>query len=522
MSNSQIMRCAAAALTVGATACAPSGLHGSHDAGPEGHSGSSSSSSGSGSGSGAGGSGAGGSGHAGSGDPYGAPDGAASAGPPSLGTLTAKATGRTGSDLVITVQGTDPNANAYGIDLQLEDSAGNPVIAFDGNWNGKPSTGERSVLFDQSSAVGQKSFTHTITLAGFMGRFPTIATVAAFLEDESGLTSNQMTATVSPQTERMAMQSCDPTLVANRCAVGLACTGTSAVCARGSPPVLTNFGYIPGPLGPQMLFVGTDPADDVASMHVEFLDGSGKPVTIDLTGNNDLASSIDLDVSGSSTLGSYFYMNQAAQGFEAQVPQLAATPSDSLGASGGRVLTTFTAPHAAADGTACDPRGFAQCGATDTCAPAPTPDGGAPTGRYLCVKTTGAQDALSKAAPVLDLAKGATYATGYARPPNLWNPPADCVASGVLDFPQGVASLHVGSPLPGLTITTANPETNFDTILYLLPGLGSMAGGPIACNDDTSGYTSTLVVKNLAAGDYTVVIGSATPTGGNYAVSIHP
>ena len=520
MSNSHIARCVAAALAVGSTACAPSGVHASHDGGTEGHSGSASSGS-TGGGSGAShGSGAASSGHASSGDPYGAPDGATNAGPPSLGALTAKATGRAGGNLVITVQGTDPNANAYGVDLTLEDSAGQPVVAFDGAWDGQPSTGERSVLFDQSSAVGQKSFTRTVTLPAFMTQFPAIVTVAAAIEDESGLTSNSMTATVSLQTERMSGQSCDPTLVANRCAVGLACAGTSPVCTQGPAPVLTNFGYIPSALGPQMLFVGTDPADDIASMHVEFLDASGKPVMVDLTGNNDLASSVDLDVSGSSTFGSYFYLNQAAQGFETQVPHLAATPSDSLGVIGARVLTSFTAPQAAADGAACDPRGFAQCGSTDTCAPAPVPDGGAPSGRSVCVKTSGEEDALSKAAPVLDLAKGATYATGYAHAPNVWNPPADCVASGVLDFPQGVVSLHVDAQLPTLTITTANPETNFDTVLYLLPGLGSTAGASIACNDDTTGYTSTLVLKNLAAGDYTIVVGSATPTGGNFAVSI--
>ena len=521
MSNSQIARRVAAALTVGATACAPSGLHGSHDAGAAGHTGSSSGSS-SGSSAGNGGGGAGGSGHAGSGDPYGAPDGASSAGPPSLGTLTAKATGRTGADLVVTVQGSDPNANAYGLDLKLEDAAGNQVMAFDGDWNGKPSTGERSVLFDQSSAVGQKSFTRTVTLSGFMSRFPTIATVVASLEDESGLTSSAMTAAVALQAEQASGQTCDPTLVANRCATGFACTGMSPVCTRGGPPALTNFAYVPSTLGPQMLFLGTDAADDIESMHLEFLDSTGKPVMVDLTGNNDLASSVDIDVTGSSSFGSFFYLNQAADGFQTQVPQLAATPSDTLGVTGARVLTTFSAAHMAGEGAACDPRGYAQCGPMDACAPAPVPDGGAPSGRYLCVKASGAEDALSKTAPVLDPSKGATYATGYANPPNLWNPPADCVATGVLDFPQGVVSLHLSSPAPSLTITTANPETNFDTVLFLLPGLGSMAGAPLACNDDTTGYTSTLVLSNLAAGDYTIVVGSAKAAGGNYAVSIKP
>jgi hypothetical protein len=435
-----------------------------------------------------------------------------------LSSLKANVAGRTGADLLLTLQGSDPSANSYGLYVQLEDQAGNPVIAFDGDWNGMPSVAERSVLFDQTSAVGLKTFTRTVTLSGFMQQFPGIANVVGALEDASGLKSNEATAPVTAQAVRAMTEGCDPSVIVDRCGPNLGCSGTPPVCTPATPPQLTQFAYVPAALGPQMLFLGTDPADDISTIHIEFLDGSGQPVMVDLTGNMDFAASFDINVDGWSTLGHFFYVNQAAQGFDSMVPQLAATPSGSNSDVGPRV-TARLSTALAGGGAACDPRGFTGCTAGYSCMPAPSGDGGAGT-KNVCAQTSTARATISKVAPVLDPAKGSVFATGYTQTPSLWDPPVDCVAPGIRSFPQGVALLHLSRAVADLTITTANPETNFDTVLYVLPGTGGMTGGPLGCNDNTTGYTSTLSLSNAAAGDYTIVIGSATPEGGNYGVSI--
>ena len=109
---------------------------------------------------------------------------------------------------------------------------------------------------------------------------------------------------------------------------------------------------------------------------------------------------------------------------------------------------------------------------------------------------------------------------GYANGPSLWQPPAGCVGVGVINRPEGFVHLKVPSAMSLLTITTANSETNFDTFLFVISGTGSTAGAALGCNDDTQGYTSTVELASVAAGDYTIVVGSTGKTGGEFGVSI--
>jgi len=86
--------------------------------------------------------------------------------------------------------------------------------------------------------------------------------------------------------------------------------------------------------------------------------------------------------------------------------------------------------------------------------------------------------------------------------------------------PEGVARLHLAKAASTLTITTALPETTSDTILYLLPACAAADATPLGCNDDATGFSSTLTLTNVPAGDYAIVVDMAQPAGGRFGVQV--
>jgi hypothetical protein len=488
-------------------ATSPGGASGGTDT-DGGSSGSASSSGGSSSGGGSsGGSSSGGS----SGNPCttNCTDGGADSGPPILppvlSLLGVNQAGRSGGDVLVTITGSDPNKSAFGLDLTLSDASGAPVLAFP-TWNGPAS--ERIVLFDDASAAGLATFTRTVTLPGFFRSFPNIAKVTATVVDKVG-SSNAMTGTLTTQSLQNLGQACDPAIVLSRCATGLACDHTSSKCVHPAGPSLSKFAYVSTPSGGRMLFAGTDPADDLDKIHLDFMDSAGAPVFVDVTGNNDLVSSFDEAVVGASLNGAFFYAIQSAGPFDQSVLQLGATPSGASG-TGARLTAKLTAPVVAASGGACDLRGFATCLPAESCVRA----GAAST----CVATSKARNDAANAAAVVD-PQGDVFATGYTTSTNVWGePPSDCVPAGVHDMPAGIVILHLAQPTPTLTLSTDNPETNARTAIFVVSGTGASVGTqPLGCN---SSLPASLTLTNLQAGDYTVVLGATTATGGHYGLSV--
>ena len=438
-------------------------------------------------------------------------DGGASV--PAIHTFTANQTGRTGADLLLSVSAADTNRSAFALDIQLGDKNGQPVNAFQGG-SGQSNTYERTVLFDNSSAAGQASFTRTVTLAGFLSAFPSIARVSVAVVDTVG-SSPRSSANVAMQSVETMRQTCDVNLVTSRCSAGLACAGTPATCQSAAAPQLTKFEYVTSPgaqQGARMLFAGTDPADDIDNIHLEFLDSQGDPVMVDLTGNMDYASTYDLSVANASQLGQFFYADQTTQGFDGTVTQLAATPSGSASGTGARVTAMLEAPPVAATGAACDTRGFTTCAQNVSCVKDPT------SGASTCVTTTSAMTTASSNAPTIDPASGASFVTGYATSTNLWgNPPSDCVPPGVTGFPEGIVKLHLDDFTSSLTLTTNDQETDAEFAIFVLSGTGSSVGtSSLGCNE---GYPATVTLSNLDAGDYTVVVAATTAAGGQFGLS---
>jgi hypothetical protein len=267
-----------------------------------------------------------------------------------------------------------------------------------------------------------------------------------------------------------------------------------------------------------MLFLGTDPADDISSLHIEFLDGTGKPVMVDLSGGGDYQSSVDLMVPAEDTTEGVFFEDvSAAVGFDKTVPALAVTPVGSATGSGTRVKATIEPPQVVGAGAACDLRGFATCVAGDTCISG-TFDGG--VAAATCVPTASAQDQAAAAAPVLDPTTTSVFATGYAMGPHIWgDAPTGCAAAGVVGLPEAIVQVHLPADVPSLTVTTNNPETTQQVVVFVLTGTGEYVGdAALGCNDGTP---AILTLPNLPAGDYTVVIESTLAAGSTFGLSIY-
>jgi hypothetical protein len=416
--------------------------------------------------------------------------------------LTANQAGRTGADLLVSVTATREARAAFGLAIQLRDQAGSPVVAFPG-WSGVPTDSERVVLFDDDPAADAP--TRTVTLRGMIRAFPTIRQVEGALASSAG-TSTPLLTNLAIQTIRTLGQSCDPQEIATRCSPALTCDRGTAICATANPPSVTRFAYLASPLGGRMLLTGTDPADDLSAIHFEFLTDAGTPVGVDLNGDGNLENSAEEPVTGASALGKFFFAVQSSPTFAGVVAELAATPAGGATGPGSRVTAMLQPTPTAATGEACDARGFIDCVAGDVCVD------------DACMTIAAAADAAAQRAPVLS-PTGTVFATGYVHGANLWgDPPAGCAPVGIRGFPEAIVTLHVASDVPMLTITTDHQETTAGAALFVLTGTGASAGGgALACN---SGLPATVTLTNVASGDYTIVIESRTPQGGNFGISV--
>lgn len=123
-------------------------------------------------------------------------------------------------------------------------------------------------------------------------------------------------------------------------------------------------------------------------------------------------------------------------------------------------------------------------------------------------------------APVLE---GSGSVAGEMERRSLWDPPAACWDPSVPERLRGnglqesLVRLSLQTHTTRLKVSTDDPETSsMGTLVYLYSGCGESAP-PLAC-DHTGGeilWGSTLVLNDVPAGDYLVVIDSGRPGGGS-------
>jgi hypothetical protein len=426
--------------------------------------------------------------------------------------VTAQNVGRSGNILQIVVQGSDAKKQTTSAVLRFLDASDTPMVALDTNFDGKPDATEKRFRWDPST-LGQAAFTGTLRLPRIFGPTSSITKVAVALEDAAGGRSPFVTAPITLQALRALGEACDAKEIADRCAPHLSCAGTPTVCTAGVAPSLSKAVYYGG-ASPRMVFLGTDPDEDVKEIVIEFLDKTGSPKAIDLLNDGDLVTSFATSAAQSMGDPSFFVEIEPILGFDTFVPQIAATPGDSLLHKGVR-LTAMAGPVPVRTlGQSCDYHDFDVCTSGTVCSP------GFATTTNTCQNGSQLRTTACGAAPVLDPAKGITKAFGVAQGPSLWDSPTGCEPHNAAGRPEGLVSLHLAKAAATLTISTAMPETDFDTVVYLLPGCAGVSSAALGCNDDTVGYASVLTLKNVAAGDYVIVVDAVQRDAGHFGLFV--
>jgi hypothetical protein len=417
--------------------------------------------------------------------------------------------GRRGETLAITVKGTDPSAATTEAYVHLESASGAPVVAFDTNWDGVADSADQLVHFDQST-LGETTFTATMTLPGLFATDGSIASASVSLSNVYGSRSAAATATLTIQSVAKLGEACDSAELTSRCDEGLACSGQPATCTTAAAPSLTQVAYYGG-ASPSEIFVGSAPSEDLASIEVAFEDVAGHAVSVDL-GSGSAVSSFTFDARGAEGQ-TFSFVSSPAPSFTATVAKITATPYDALGNAGAAVVATLATQPLSPNGQSCDAHGLVGCYQGSACSP------GLSGSKNLCAGAASLQSAKCAAAPHT-ATEGVLAAWGTAQGVSLWDPPAGCAFASEVNRPETLVALTLTKTVGTLTLSTAEPETHFDTVLYVLPTCATSSAAALGCNDDADGFASTLTLKNVAAGTYYVVVDSATDDGGEFGLSI--
>ena len=100
------------------------------------------------------------------------------------------------------------------------------------------------------------------------------------LYDRTDAVSNELPVAVQQQPVRTKGQACDPTAKADRCAQGFECDASSSTCIGNPGPSLSKVAYVSTTSSYLLLAEGTDNADDVIEMEIDFFDATGTPVLV--------------------------------------------------------------------------------------------------------------------------------------------------------------------------------------------------------------------------------------------------
>lgn len=439
---------------------------------------------------------------------------------------------RHGSTLVLTIDGTDTAGLTTEANVQAVDSSNNPVIAFDTNWDGVADSSQKRFHFD-TSTLGQTSFTATITIPFVYGDAPTIASAVVSLVDANGAVTQPLTASLAVQPVANLGDPCDPAGVTSRCADALSCSTSTSTCTASVAPTITQVAYYNGAT-PAQLFLGSDPDQNLASLTITYLDRNGAPLSVDTSGDDSGAPTSGFTVAAQRTNErSFFVENYPTSGFPSLVPQISVVANDVGGGTSAAVTALITPRPVKGVGAQCDAYGFVSCGVGTACSP------GTAGVASTCVATTSLlKTACAGAAPISQT--GILGAWGQAAGPSLFDPPAGCSVPTAINRPESLLSMTLTNDVSTVTLSTATPETDFDTILYVLPSctplpadqtdVGAVdagtkdagSGTSLGCNDDVDGqgYASTLTLTNVPAGNYIVVVDSVGYQGGHYGLTI--
>ena len=436
---------------------------------------------------------------------------------PTLVGVEARASGRSGTDLRLSVTVDDADADFATLRLRALDAQGRPVDAFD-----YESASEWTLVVDPDHAATGQRIEATFVLEGGMPvslQFRP-AQVALTVSDLAGHVSPERIVPIAPQAEVESGEACDPDQVQSRCAPGLACEGAPARCGEAAPPVVTRVGYRRWGRDARIVIEGTAPADDLASLQVRFLDNSGYPTSPDFDddGSPD-ESQLVTDAGLYSRLGRFLIVVEPAGVFADLVPKVAVSVTDGGGRASSEVVARLDAFVTRGEGAVCSLDGFDACEEGTV--------GGAAAGQASCTLVAEHARRRCVAARSLDPAAGRTVSVGRVAGASLVDAPEACGALQTA-LPEAIVPLHLASDAPTLVLTTDRPATTFDTRLSLRAGpcgppaalepVATCDGAP--CCADDPGFGATLSLSAVPSGDYVVVIESNDRRGGDFELAV--
>ncbi|MBL8916018.1 MAG: hypothetical protein JNM17_35290, partial [Archangium sp.] len=115
---------------------------------------------------------------------------------------------------------------------------------------------------------------------------------------------------------------------------------------------------------------------------------------------------------------------------------------------------------------------------------------------------------------------GGSVAVGVAEGGSLWDAPVGCATADPTGRPEGLVLMRMTERADRVRVSTVGNGTSFDTVLYVVPGCPNDTADVLGCNDDKpqSAGASELVLENVPAGDYLIVVDSFDGNGGGFEV----
>jgi hypothetical protein len=419
--------------------------------------------------------------------------------------------GSRGDQLFVDVEGKATLGSFASVELGLGDAAGTPLLFFDNDWDYVlDSSSGRVVPTKMPTAV---TFTTEVLLNG-VRKLNGLSELQVALVDRNGLRTEPVGVTIQQQPIVELGGACDPKFVTNRCREGLSCSGTPTVCVDGTAPTITQASFQRSPDGPFILADGLDPDEDVILVRIDFFTTANAPILLDLDGD-DAPEADHLEVGSGITNqnGGYQFVVQSGLNFDVLVPRLGLTAIDSKGNESATQRVSISNRTTRTSGQSCDLAGFVECASGTTCLPSSSGNGA------YCTTYGQAQQTRCSSAPTWDLSKDPPKVTGFVSGSSVWEPPVGCMSAIANNRPEFVVKLHLASATSKLVLSTAEPETQFDTGIVVLPSCTASMDTALGCNDDAIGYSSSLTLTGLAAGDYFVIIESSQPGGGGFGLS---
>lgn len=181
---------------------------------------------------------------------------------PLLTSAVALRTGRDGTDLYISFEGSDADGDAYAVSL-------NGALYFLREWSDEPG-----------------DFDSDFVAYGYFTSHPDDTQVTVAIGDSGGLISNTMDVEIDDAPVIDIGEECDSNELSNICYDGYVCPENTGLCTFGGYPSLDNWGFFASDVygDKRIVLEGFDAGADINTVVLEFYDDNYNPIEVNVNG----------------------------------------------------------------------------------------------------------------------------------------------------------------------------------------------------------------------------------------------